>query len=56
MAEEFQKQFICLGENTEKYITCKVPIKKKLGELIKMEKKLQKVYLRYYNLLIEQDL
>ena len=28
LAEEFQKQFICLGENTEKYITCKVPIKR----------------------------
>ena len=25
LAEEFKKQFTCLGENTEKYITFKVP-------------------------------
>ena len=30
--------------------------KKKLQELIKLEKKLQKIYLTYYNLLIVQDL
>ena len=29
LAEEFKKQFICLGENTEKYITFTVPIEKK---------------------------
>ena len=28
LAEEFQGQFECLGENTEKYITFSVPIKK----------------------------
>ena len=38
LAEEFKKQFICLGENTEKYITLTVPIEKvvtrtnKIGE------------------------
>ena len=42
LAEEFKKQFTCLGENTEKYITFIVPVEKKLQELIKMEKKLQK--------------
>ena len=26
-AEEFEKHFTCLGENTEKYITSSVPIK-----------------------------
>ena len=26
LAEEFKKQFTCLGENTEKYITLPVPI------------------------------
>ena len=51
LAEEFRKQFTCLEENTKKYITFTVPI-----ELIKMVKKLQKVYLIYYNLLIAQDL
>ena len=40
LAEEFKKQFTCLGENTEKYITFTVPIEKKLQELIEMEKKL----------------
>ena len=42
--EEFEKQFTCRGEDTEKYITFRVPIEKKLQELIKMEKKLQKLY------------
>ena len=28
MAEEFEAEFKCLGENTEKYITFSVPIKK----------------------------
>ena len=30
LAEEFEGQFECLGENTEKYITLSVPIKKQL--------------------------
>ena len=30
LAEEFKREFICLGENTEKYITLTVPIKKEL--------------------------
>ena len=30
LAEEFEGQFECLGENTEKYITFSVPIKKGL--------------------------
>ena len=29
LAEEFKKQFTCLGENTEKYITITVPIEKR---------------------------
>ena len=52
LAEEFKKHFTCLGENTEKYVTFTVLIKKKLQELIKMAKKLQKIYLT----LIVQDL
>ena len=35
LAEELQKQFTCLGENTEKYITFTVPIEIKVQELIK---------------------
>ena len=30
LAEKFEEQFECLGENIEKYITFSVPIKKKL--------------------------
>ena len=45
LEEEIKKQFTCLGKNTGKYIT--VSIEKKLWELIKMEKKLQKLYLGY---------
>ena len=56
LSKQFKKQFTCLGENIEKYITFTIPIKKKLQELIKMEKKLQKIYVTYYNLLIVQDL
>ena len=56
LAEEFKKQFTWLGENTEKYITFKAPIEKEVTRMIKMEKKLQKIYLTHYNLLIVQDL
>ena len=35
LAEEFKGQFECLGENTEKYITFSVPIKKKMIMIIK---------------------
>ena len=45
----------CLEENTEKYITFSVPIKKKLQELIKKEKKLQNSNADY-DLLIAQHL
>ena len=30
LAEEFEGKFECLGENTEKYITFSVPIKKEM--------------------------
>ena len=55
MAEEFKKQFTCLGENTGKYIIFIVPIEKEV-KLIKMEKELQKIDLISYNLFIAQDL
>ena len=56
LAEEFKKQFICLGENIEKYVTFTVLIEKKLQKLIKTENKPQKVYSTYYSLLVAQDL
>ena len=34
-AEEFKKQFTCLGENTEKYITFTVPIEKEVTRIDK---------------------
>ena len=36
LAEEFEGKFECLGENTEKYITFSVPIKKKTRKSIRM--------------------
>ena len=30
LSEEFEQEFECLGENTEKYITFSVPIKKEI--------------------------
>ena len=34
-AEEFKKQFTCLGENNEKYITFTVPIEKEVTKIDK---------------------
>ena len=35
LAEEFKKQFTCLGENTEKYIIFTVPIEKEVTRVDK---------------------
>ena len=35
LVEEFEKQFTCLGENTEKYITFTVPIEKEVMRINK---------------------
>ena len=35
LAEEFKKQFACLGENTEKYITFTVPIQQEVTRIYK---------------------
>ena len=35
LAEEFKKQFTCLGENTEKYITVTVPVEKEVTRIDK---------------------
>ena len=48
LAEQFEKQFTCSGENIEKQTTFKVPIEKeplKLQELIKTKKKAQNMIL-----------
>ena len=44
LAKEFNKEFKCLGENTEKYITFAVPIKEELDNSKTSEYKLIKVY------------
>ena len=38
LAEEFDREFDCLGENTEKYITFSVPIKKEITKKDKIVK------------------
>ena len=40
LAEEFKKQFTCLGENTEKYITFTVPIEKEVPRIDKNGKEI----------------
>ena len=35
LAEEFEKQFTCLGENTEKYIIFTVPVEKEFTKIDK---------------------
>ena len=56
LAEEFKKQFTCLGENTEKYKTFTVPIEEEVRRIDKNGEEIAKIYLTYYNLLIVQDL
>ena len=56
LAEEFEKQFPCLGENTEKYITFTVPIEKAFTGIDKNEEEISKIYPTYCNLLIVQYL
>ena len=42
LAEEFKKQFTCLGENTEKYTTFTVPIQKEVARIDKNGGKITK--------------
>ena len=56
LAEEFNKQFIYLGENTDTYITFKVSIEKEVTRSDKNGEEVTKIYLPNFNLLIAQDL
>ena len=56
LAEEFKKQFTCLGENTKKHIAFIVPIEKKITRIGKNGEAITKIYLSYCNLLMAQDL
>ena len=55
-AQEYEKQFNCLGENAEKYLIFSVPMEKEVKNLIEKEKKSQKLHVTDYNLLIAQYL
>ena len=54
LVEEFENQFTCLGENSEKYITFSIPIHKEVIRIDRNGENLQKNYLTDYNLLIRQ--
>ena len=56
LAEEFEKQFSCFGENTEEYITFSVPKGKGVTRIDKNVEEIQEMFLTDYNLLIAQDL
>ena len=42
LANRFKKQFTCLGENTDKYITLSVPIEKEVAGIDKNRKEITK--------------
>ena len=54
LVEEFENQFTCLVENSEKYITFSIPIQKEVIRTDKNGENLQNNYLTDYNLLILQ--
>ena len=56
LAEEFEKQFTCLGENIEKYITFTVPLENEVARIDKNGVYLTYLYHTDYNLLTAQDL
>ena len=45
LAEEFKKQFTCLGENTEKYITFTVPIEQEVTRIDRNGEEIEKKYI-----------
>ena len=56
LAKEFEVESNCLGENTDKYKTSSVLMTKEVKRTDKIEKKIQKPYLKNQDLLIVQDL
>ena len=56
LAEEFEKQFTCLGESTEKFITFSVPIEKQVTRIDKNWEEITQPYPEDWNLLIAKDL
>ena len=55
LAEEFEKQFTCLEENTAKYINFSVPVQKAVTRIDKNGEEITKPYVTDYNLLIAQE-
>ena len=55
LLEEHEGHFICLGENTDKYITFLVPMAKEITRIGKKEKKSPRPSLTDYNFLIVKD-
>ena len=51
LAEEFEKQFICLGESTDKYITFSIPIQKEVSRINKWRRDCKNhiLHITYYN-------
>ena len=45
LAEEFKKQFTCLGENTENNITFTVPIEKEVTRTDKNGEEIKNIYI-----------
>ena len=56
LVEEFEGQSTSLEGNTKKYVTFSVPVEKEVTRIDKNGKKLQKLYLKDYNLFTAQDL
>ena len=52
LAEEIERRFTCLRENTEKYLIFSVTVEKKVTRTVKKDNKWQKPYLTNHNLLI----
>ena len=48
LAEEFKKQFTCLGENTKKYITFTVPIEIEFRRIDKNGDEITKKYILHF--------
>ena len=47
-AVEFKKQFTCLGEKTEKYITFRVPIEKEIMRIDENAGEIKYIYIYIY--------
>ena len=53
LVEKYKKQFTCLGENNEKYITFTVPTEKEVERIVKTGEKINKKYILH--ILIAQE-